>query len=122
MNKMCHKWSKTIHLDGYVAKRKELWVASLLAVAVAFIWTVGEMQFPLPGYRSIIYMAKDATIYMAKASHYSMAKDSLSANLVFIIFYSGTKRFSSKFASSLGLCIIATIMSCFHIRQPMIMK
>ena len=47
---------------------------------------------------------------MAKASHYSMAEDSLSANLAFIIFYSGTKRFSSKFASSLGLCIYHHVM------------
>ena len=41
MNKMCDKLSKTIHLDGFAVQRKELWVASLWAVAEASIWTVG---------------------------------------------------------------------------------
>jgi len=34
--------AKTIHyLDGFTAKRREVWVANLSAVAVASIWTVG---------------------------------------------------------------------------------
>ena len=33
-SRMCDKWSKTIHLDGFIVQSREVWVANLSAVTV----------------------------------------------------------------------------------------
>jgi len=90
----CDNWSKTIHLDGFAAQRKELWVASLWAVAVAFLWTIqwGPVCFA------------------------SLAGQDLAASCGFIHYHLFRGLANPIFASSLDLSIIPSI-PCFHINS-----